>query len=341
MRILHGFRHVAGVAALVSLGPGCSGFALGPSAPPPTSISSTRAPSVLAGRPQRAAPYDAPPVAGTPAPRVPSPTGLLYVSGYDCNCIQIYDQAGKNQQPIGQIGKLTHPQGLFVDANEQLWVSNTGARTVLMYKRGATKPSLLLNDPREYPVDVAVHTDGTVFVANTVTAGFKAGDVVVYAAGAKNPTSKLVDPHFSRVIGVAVDAKKDVFVSYIDTKNRGRVDEFIAGSTIATRLGITVNFTGGIVLDQGGNIVLNDELAPATDVYAPPNWQLTGSFGKTGIPLYLALDQSESSIYVADGSGGAVYQYAYPSGTLVNTISAGWSGSSPPYGVAVSPAAPL
>lgn len=325
MRILHRFRHVAGAAAVASLAVGCAGRASEPVVQAPAPIVRYSPPLVAQ-----------PPTRGGAA----SPAGLLYVSGYTCNCVQIYDVLGKNQQPIGQIGNLNHPQGLFVDTLEQLWVSNTGARTVLMYRRGATKPSRLLLDPREYPVDVAVHTDGTVFVANTATVGFKAGDVVVYPPGARYPTSKLTDPYFSRVIGVAVDASKDVFVSYVDTRNQGRVDEFVAGSTIATHLGIQVAFTGGIVLDQGGNIVLNDELAPATDVYSAPNWQLTGSFGKKGVPLYLAFGQTEHYVYVADGSG-AVHQYAYPSGRLVNTISAGWSGSSPPYGVAVSPPAPL
>jgi hypothetical protein len=326
MRILHRLRHVAGAAAVASLVVGCAGRASEPVVQAPAPIVRYSPPLVAQPRARGGA---------------ASPIGLLYVSGYACNCVQIYDVLGKNQQPIGQIGKLNHPQGLFVDAQEQLWVSNTGARNVLMYPRGATKPSLLLYDPREYPVDVAVHTDGTVFVANTVTEAFKPGDVVVYAPGAKYPTSKLTDRYFSRVIGVAIDASKDVFVSYIDTKNQGRVDEFVAGSTVATHLGIQAAFTGGIVLDSGGNIVLNDELAPATDVYAAPNWQLTGSFGKTGVPLYLAFGHTEHYLYVADGSGGAVYQYAYPSGRLVNTITAGWSGSSPPYGVAVSPPAPL
>lgn len=339
MRTSLRFQRIAAVIVLASLSAGCLGTG-SPPAPPAAPAGST-VPSVLAEGDGSAPRTEFTPARERVAPAgVPDSSGLLYVSGYDCNCVQIYDQLGKSQQPIGQIANLSHPQGLFVDGSEQLWVSNTGARDVLMFKRGKTKPSLLLFDPREYPVDVAVYTDGTVYVANTVTEGFKAGDVVAYAAGSKYPTAKLTDPDFSRVIGVALDAKKDVFVSFIDTKNRGRVDEFVAGSTVATHLAIQANFTGGIALDSAGNVVLDDELAPATDVFSPPNWQLMGSFGKTGTPLYLAFGQSEHYLYVADGAG-AVHQYAYPRGTLVNTISAGWTATSPPYGVAASPAAPL
>jgi sugar lactone lactonase YvrE len=318
---------------------GCS--EVGSPPPPAPAFSRLPVPTVLPGRLRalRAAPA----IAGRTwmTPELTRPAGRLYVSGYSCNCVKIYALQGTNQQPIGEIGGLANPQGLFTDRRGRLWIANTGANDVLAYSPGTPVPPVKLSDPKEYPVDVAVHYDGTVYVANIVSTNYGPGNVVVYAKGATSPTQTLTDPNFSRLIGVTVDPNKNVFVTYVDKSDIGRVDEFAAGSTSPVQLPITTGLPGGIVFDSAGNLVTNDQLGRETLVYAPGSWTLTNQFGKTSDPLFLGFAHDERNLYVADGSDGVVYQYAYPSGMRVNTISAGWSTDSPPVGIAVAYPAPL
>src|SRR5579864_4611384 len=109
-------------------------------------------------------------------------TPILYVAQYGSNAIQIYDQAGTNQSPIGTLtSSLSGPWGLFVTGTEDLYVANLAGADVVIFHKGATSPYKTLSDPGELPVIAVVDSTGTVYVANNKTTRGGPGSVSVYA----------------------------------------------------------------------------------------------------------------------------------------------------------------
>jgi DNA-binding beta-propeller fold protein YncE len=142
---------------------------------------------------------------------------------------------------------------------------------------------------------------------------------------------------------VALDAQNDLYVACADSN---AVFKFPPGSTQGTNLGLVLNGEPhGMAFDSSGNLLVAVSEAPnsgsVVDVFAPgtttPSKQIAGTFQ----PFMIALDKNRRHLYVADfGSGnhdGAVFEFAYPSGKLVNKYTQG--GASAAYGVAVNPPA--
>jgi hypothetical protein len=84
---------------------------------------------------------------------------------------------------------------------------------VLVYAAGSTSPTAILDDPNKFPADVAIGSDGTVYVANGSGPLGASGNVVIYAPGSTSPKATLSDKHFYHVSGVALDKHGNLFVS--------------------------------------------------------------------------------------------------------------------------------
>src|ERR1700682_4298697 len=103
----------------------------------------------------------------------------------------------------------------------------------------------------------------------------------------------------------------------------------------------------GMAVDKQGNLLVAVSSAPNSgsviDVFAPGNPNPSKQFGGVFQPFMIDLDRGEHHLYVADyGSGnhdGGVFEFSYPSGTLVNKYTQG--AASEAYGVAVNPPAPF
>jgi DNA-binding beta-propeller fold protein YncE len=109
---------------------------------------------------------------------------VVYVSDHAGSFIDAFDILGKLQYTI-RTG-LNAPVGIFVDARHNLWVANPGANDVLVFPRGSKTPSETLKDSNQ-PNDVAVCSDGTAFVADSLNRG----GVAVYPPGHTNPVRRL------------------------------------------------------------------------------------------------------------------------------------------------------
>jgi len=93
------------------------------------------------------------------------------------------------------------------------------------------------------------------------------------------------------------------------------------------------------VLDKAGDIVTADQRLTGVLVFPPGKTAPSETFAQNALdPDPVRFLANEKQVYVGDAVGNAVYVYAYPSGTLVDTITDGIDG---PNGLALDPAAPI
>jgi NHL repeat len=276
-------------------------------------------------------------------------TPLLYVSDGAEDYVFIYPANVKNPTPIGQLTGFDIAAGLAVDKAGNLYVADTVDEQVQVFQRGSTSPFERLN-AHGYAYGEAVDDSGNVYVAVGVT-GSQQGFVAIYPPGATEPTSMLTDPSrgFSPV-SVALDSQNDVFVAYDSALNTGpgNIDEFKAGSTKPTHLGIKTPKklgVGWMAIDQGGNLIVPD--GSKVHVYPQGSKEPSLTFGgsKKNAPTSVALNHAGSLVYVAENGAtqphvNAVRVYTYPGAKLVETISQGLTAGNPIdalLGVAVDP----
>jgi hypothetical protein len=267
---------------------------------------------------------------------------LLYGSSYDGGFINIYPLRGNNQQVVGQLTSgLVSPQGMMVDRHQRLWVANTNANNILAFKRGATEPLKTLSDPGYYPVTVAVAADGTVYAGNVVSLSGPPGNVEVYAHGSTTPTATLTYTGLEFVLGLGVDAKGDLFVSYVPQSGPPALIEFPKGSKVAQQMPTSDESDGDIVFDRANDLVMADGQG-SLGVWPSP-W---GGAPARTVPAFgnePTFDRKEDRIWVAlaNLSTPEILGYDYTTGALVDTITDGFTAQSAiPYGVAIDPAAP-
>jgi len=263
---------------------------------------------------------------------------LLYGSSYDGGFVNIYSAKGNNQQPIGQLtSDLTSPQGMFVDRHHHLWVANTNAFNVVAFKRGATTPFTTLNDPNYYPIAVAVDHAGTVYAANAESTTGPPGNVTFWTKGSTNPSGTLTLPSFEIVLGIGVDANNNVYVSFVPTSGPPAVVEFPAGSQTGQVLPIADTTISQITFDNNADLVMEDEYN-TLGIWAPPYY---GGPSRT-LPIFgnsPTLNKKNSDVWIAyaNFSDPMIEEYDYNTGTLLDTITAGFNGAAIPYDVALDP----
>lgn len=270
---------------------------------------------------------------------------LLYASQFYSNDVQIYDQVGSNQSPIATITNgVVNPQGMWTTPNGDVWVANTGANNILVFKKGQLNAYKTLNDSGQYPVDIVVGVDGTAYATNIFDTAGGPGSVSVYAPGSTNPTNTLVVPNNAKVLFDGMSHNNHLYVNYIDaTTGAGAMVKYKNGTGHAHPTNITFAFPGGIEFPLNNDLTANDQLGPWTGIWELPT--ATTSFQwatpNAGDPLGLALRHDEKHVYVSDALNGSVYEFTYEAGSLVNTISNGLGSSSPPFGLATDPGGPF
>lgn len=259
-------------------------------------------------------------------------TGKLYVSDYSGNKISIYPAAGKNQKPSGTITTgISGPLGNFVDAKGTLYVVNANNSTVTEYPAGAVKPSKTLSKGLSAPISVVVDPLGTVYVSE-----FSPNAIVEFDKGTSSPsrTISINEPE-----GLWLDNAENLYASYIDPSNNGRVVKFKHKSTTGTDLGIAVGPAGDVKLDPNGNLLLGDQVNFVIDVFKPGKTTPFRTIATSGNnPYKFAFNSAATLIYVAAPNTSTVPVFNYTSGALVNTITQGLSSA---YGASLSPPEPF
>jgi hypothetical protein len=270
-------------------------------------------------------------------------TAKLYVSDPIGNAVEVYDVAGKNQQPVAKITDgISGPGGMAVDGKGDLYVANTTGNTITEYASGGSSPVATYSDDLIGPVDVAVDSKGTVYVANFYVFAWS---IVEFPAGSTAPSLEIHNPGSAYSVGVTVSTKDKLYASFQNFYSLPSVYVYAPGST----QGVAVLQSGppplgcdtqqrcllaGLLIDKSNNLLVADGTLPGVEVFPPGKTKPSTILGKTGSPQFIAFASSESEIFVTDTLHSAVEEYSYPGGTLLNTIK---SGLKSVYGVSVGP----
>jgi hypothetical protein len=261
---------------------------------------------------------------------VACPKSRLYVADYGRSDIEIYAQGAANPTPCGEITTgISYPEGIYVNKKGELFVANYIGSTITEYPRGKKKPTITI-DTSAPAYDVFVGGDGTLYAAEPAT-----GSVVEYPAN--STASKLTVTVNGGDYGVATDNKNNLYVSYLsNVDGLSHVEKFSPGATTGTDMGFTVPFAGELKLDKKNDIIIGDRNDQLIDIFPPGATTPSRSFSTPGgRPVYLALNLSETVLYVA--GLGQVQVMDYQTGATTSTIT---SGLESPSGVAPYPPAP-
>jgi sugar lactone lactonase YvrE len=248
---------------------------------------------------------------------------VVYYASGSTSATRVYGQVDLNSNAANAGGisatSLNAPQGVTVDATDNVYIADTANSRVLFYAVGST-------------VATRVYGQGGSFltgIQNNIGAG-------------GGPADLLALPN-----AVAVDSANNV---YIADSNNNRVLFYTAGSTTATRVwgqggsfstttinkgGVSADslfFPGGVVVDASNNVYISDVgnsrvlfypsgSTTATRVYGQSGSFTTGTQNNGGTsavslnaPTALLLD-ANNGLYVADTSNNRVLYYASGSTT--------------------------
>jgi hypothetical protein len=256
-------------------------------------------------------------------------TPVVYVSDNSSSAaVQVYDQKGQNQQPIVALAGLSSPRGITVDAKGVLWVADNDANIVYGFRPGRTKPAKKLYVAWAAPWAVAFADDGTGYVANQQPC---CGNLIqVFPPGSKFPASQLGPgpntPYLNIFPGLTVDAQGNLYGTYCCRTPSGGfgVIEYPKGTTTPEDLGISLNGSFGIQIASNGDIIVSDVTA-GIEAYkagsSTPYVTIPSVSG--GLYLQIALRKDERAVYVADEGNGCVWEFAFPSGRILDQITTG------------------
>jgi sugar lactone lactonase YvrE len=284
------------------------------------------------------------PGSGIPSPAAPGASSLssalglvepahsaaaneLFVTSNTGNSVGIYPQKGNNQQPTDYLnGSFAQPQGIYVSPKGVVYVGDTDNDRIFVYKKESLNSFETLSDNGQ-PRELAADSKGTLYAGNV-----NQGNVAVYVGGATSPTSYISIPNAAAVLGIAVDAKDNLFVSF-DTQRggdgSGQIDEFLAGTTNPISLGITLVSAEGMAFDKQGNLIVcdsadSDPSAAAVYIFAPGATKPSHTMSfPNAYPISVALNKSGKDLFVALTNGGSVQVFDYAKFKLIDTISNG------------------
>ena len=241
------------------------------------------------------------------------PRRLLYVSDLTQNVIDVFSLP--NLAEVDQItAGIDNPNGIATDQQGRLYVANFGTSTVTIYKPGKICPSQTLFESNGAN-DVALTKNGHLLVADAF------GGVNVYAPGATTSNKRLTNPAILGVRGVAADAHDNIYAVGLGPNDSPATVKYNKMSGPGKNLALTgLVFPAGVLVDDGGNLVVSDTELPGINIYPPGSATPSATIAQSESPIRSALDMSENKIYVPEGANGLILMYDYPSGTLVHEL---------------------
>ena len=246
----------------------------------------------------------------------------------------------KTGQLVEQLTGFSLPQGLATDRKGNLYVAATGNSAVYVFGRGATSPSLILDDASWYPTGAAVSISGEVAVANKYSTSYGQGNVSFFKPGQSEPYNTVSGSIMTNPEFCAYDARGNLYVIG-GGRGAGRVVEVVRGGKGSNFKDLGINnimIAGGVEIDRNGNgdILALDQNSNTIDRYWPRHHKLIGTtfLQNGGDNVTFALTPPrENYIYSADFGNGGGEKFPFPyGGPPIRTIP-----SSNAIGVALSP----
>lgn len=252
------------------------------------------------------------------------PASVVYATSGVRRDVEIFDRSNLTAGPCGHVTGLSLPVGIFVDAQEHLWVADASLRAVFEFERGKRAPVRQLSDPNGEPKDVVVDDASKNVYVVEYRNDFDANALVeVYTAGSDVPSASLRDPDATHGAYGALDSDGNLYVSYTTDENKGQVDRWMKGGGEPQSLQLTLVSPGGIATNADGSLAVCDTFAYRCGVVEPGSHALSHVFGHMGLrdgglspnkapwimPQALALDRSGRTAYVV---GNSITSWRYP-----------------------------
>jgi DNA-binding beta-propeller fold protein YncE len=231
---------------------------------------------------------------------------LLYTCDVDAGTCEWF-KVGRNTV-VGMITGLTHPVGIAVDKSGNVFIADRSGH-VFEYAKGGTTLLKTFDDPGFNPEDVAVDSDGTLYVVANLSGGV--GHVAVYSGGSTTPTRIINDPLFHTVLSVAVDENHLLIACYQDPSNVGNCDEFAGGKGPGRKVIRGLGFASGVSFDNAENIVVDDGLNSSTNVYKGTTFARCNTINQTAFPFHNSVDKTNGDLFYADPANGALYEETF------------------------------
>lgn len=298
------------------------------------------------------------------APAARSARGLLptlqggakhvFLSDAVFNIVTMFNRDGTT----GTLTGFAEPQGLTSDASGNLYVADTiNARVAVFAPPYANKPTSVLSDSGQWPVDVAVAKDGTVALVNICQrSGSQCsgpGTVVFYANNQSQMACATVrgKSNMTGMLWDAFDASGNLYVTAIINYSKvviARISgECNANSVTVLKPNTKIVWAAGIQVDSNGHVVILNGFGnsgiPSIDVFkARANSRKLKLLSQNGL-----LDSGTLSSFALTKDGSTLYtaephdslEYAYPQGGYSEGQLSPPSGGDLIEGVAVVPAA--
>jgi hypothetical protein len=266
----------------------------------------------------------------------PASGPLVYMSDGLNGNINIYKVPFSGQGPCGQLtaaSGLSLPFGLIV-RHSDLFVADLGARHVVAFHRGATKPYITYTDQScggEFPFDVAVSKDDYVFATNFDGGSCPIGSLSIW----QKQSSVLVGtiPNQAGANPFFLTIQKDGTL-YYDDKTGLYSGSCPGGSCGAfTNTGASFGYPGGLRSADGEDVVLDDQTAGSLYIYEPPHFDRPvvcqlGAFD----PVSFDINLRQHHVFVASSQLNQALEFSYPDCKLIGTVPGNIGGS--PVGIA-------
>ena len=238
-----------------------------------------------------------------------APSGYVYVADGKAQALEVY-RFGYSGSPL-RIVKLDGAGfAVVADDKGRVYVSELLNSEVQVFDSGAVHA---IGKLQGVNAPSGMYADGdTVYVTNHASAQ-SPGFVGVYSNGSLSPSNVINAPRGTAPVGVAVDAKGDVFEALIDANGSGALYEYNGSYHFIAALGTATR--GGLTMDGHGNPIVGDLgrlttfLAPdfkQTRVQGAPQhgileWFTHNDLG-TFVPMNDGDGKSSVTVYPANGA---------------------------------------
>lgn len=178
--------------------------------------------------------------------------------------VVMFDPNTPNGSPEGSITNgISGAAGLAVDRSCTLYVANISANTVTVYPRGDTSPKYTISQGMSWPYGLGIDSKNNLFVSNIY-----ANTLTAYHQGETTPYETINFNYYGTVMGVAVDAKDNVWV-VSDYGPPYLVFEIPAGTTQVNSANLQdLNLPIGIAFGQKDEMYVSNLESSTVNVYA-------------------------------------------------------------------------
>lgn len=237
---------------------------------------------------------------------------LIYISDTLGNFIDVFHRNGTLTGRI--VNGLDRPAELFVDANHNLWVANSGDNEVLKFRRGAMNAASAYRDVSN-ALDSATCSGGALYVTDY------SGTIAIFAHGHHSPTGSLKE-NYGLAISVACDTAGNIFTTATVASPPGYVIEFPAGSNKAKLLPIYLPNPVDAKPDPAGNLLVLDSAGDGYNTVT--EYTEAGSSTGRSMPTdanwnEIAIPPAGDEVFGADATDLEGSLRSFPSGKLLRT----------------------